>query len=550
MLFLQNASGQQAEIGSTRSEVRLQFRVRYVTPEAVYFNGGRADGIRPGDKVGVMRNGKKVVELEVKYVAEHSASCLIKPESRANPGESVLVRLDDVILSNISRQEFLKRTRSSEQLAEEKLTTPTQKKKRVTSVEPKRYPKRQRKVNNSLNGQVSVQAFGQQDKGLQRFDFLESSAYLRLSFERPGGLPLRLMARVRSSQNYQQLGTNRMEKQPALHRVYEIALEYTSPEMPIEFAVGRMLRNEMRGVGYLDGVALGYRLNEIWKAGVFAGTQPEPHHYKFRPDEKKLGGFLQMTTAVGKSSELTLAATGIGRYIHQQLSREYLTTQVDLNLARQLYLTQYLEIDFNRRWRRKVSKGAFDLSNTYFNATFYPRVWISFGASYDARRLVRTWETQSIADSLFDQALRQGWRASASLQPTALTRFTLDGGLQKHRDTPEVYSISVSGSVSNLLRSGVGISARLSYFGNSLSAGYYPAIDLSQSFFGVVYATVGGGAYIYRMGNGGNSQSNPWERLRLDLNLARRFFLSGTFENFHGDTMNFARGFFDLGWRF
>jgi hypothetical protein len=64
----------------------------------------------------------------------------------------------------------------------------------------------------------------------------------------------------------------------------------------------------------------------------------------------------------------------------------------------------------------------------------------------------------------------------------------------------------------------------ISYFGNALSFGYYPAFDVSRSFFGVIYVTVGGGAYIYRMGNGGKSQSNPWERLRLDINLARRFF--------------------------
>jgi hypothetical protein len=66
----------------------------------------------------------------------------------------------------------------------------------------------------------------------------------------------------------------------------------------------------------------------------------------------------------------------------------------------------------------------------------------------------------------------------------------------------------------------------------------------------VLYLTAGGGAYIYRFQNGDKSQVNPWERLRLDINLTRRFFLSSAFENFHGETMQFLRGFFDLGWRF
>jgi hypothetical protein len=534
----------------TQNEVRLQFRVRYVTPDAVYFNSGRADGVRSGDHVWVTRNGERLVQLEVKYLAEHSASCPMKPEDRENLGSSLPVQIGDGILWLIPRQEFLRRTAPSDQPEEERRAPSTQKKGRGARSEPKRYPRRRQKVNNVLNGQISTQAFGQKDKGPQRFDFLESSAYWRLHFERPGGLPLRLATRVRSSQNYRQAGATGMQKQPALHRVYEITLEYTTPEMPLELAVGRMLRNEMRGVGYLDGVTLGYRFNEIWKAGIFAGTQPESYRYEFRPDEKKLGGFLQMKTAMGKNSDLTIAATGVGRYIHQQVSREYLTTQVDFNFARQMYITQYLEMDFNRNWRRKASANAIDLSNAYFNTSYYPRTWISFGVSYDARRLVRTWETQSIADSLFDRALRQGWRANLTLQPAALTRITLDGSLQKHRDTPDVYSASIFAGVSNLRRSGVGISTRLSYFGNSLSAGYYPALEVSRNFFGVVYATLGGGAYLYRMGSEGKTQSNPWERLRLDINLTRRFFLSSTFENFHGNTMNFVRGFVDLGWRF
>jgi hypothetical protein len=413
-----------------------------------------------------------------------------------------------------------------------------------------RRTNRPKKVDNLLNGQISLQSFGQKDRSPQQFDFLESSAYLRLDFERPAGLPLRLTARARSSRNYRQIGMSRTQQQPALHRVYEIALEYNSPVSPVELAVGRTLRYELRGAGYLDGLVLGYRVNEIWKAGVFAGTQPDLYRYEFRSDQKKLGGFVQMKTPLGKSAEINFGATGVGQYMQQQVSREYLAAQVDFSVARQLYLTQYLEIDFNRKWRRRMSASALDLSNAYFNATYYPRPSISFGASYDARRLVRTWETHSIVDSLFDQALRQGWRASVALQPTALVRLALDGGLQKQKGMPNGYSANISANVSNIGRSGVGINARLSYFSSGFSAGYYPGLDLSRSFFGMIYATLGGGAYIYRMGNGAPAQSNPWERLRLDANLTRRFFMSSTIENFHGDTMKFVRGFVDFGWRF
>ena len=130
-----------------------------------------------------------------------------------------------------------------------------------------------------------------------------------------------------------------------------------------------------------------------------------------------------------------------------------------------------------------------------------------------------------------------------------MTRFAIDGGWQGQKNSPAVYSAGISASATSFLY-GLSFNARLSYFGNSLSSGYYPALDLSRSFFGVVYATLGGGAYVYRVGNGISSQTNPWERIRLDFNLARRFYLSSTLENYHGDTMRFVRGFADLGWRF
>lgn len=531
------------------ADVSLEFSVRYLTPEAVYFNGGTINGIRAGDRAWVVRNGQKLMQLEVKYVAEHSACCLLKTETSAT-GADIIVRPQDRILVVIPREEALKRTRPTEQPPQERRTAVSAPQARVAPNSPKRYAIPRRNANNVLSGQISLQAFGQRDQSAQRYDFFQPSAYWRLNFVRPSGLPLRFIVRGRSSQNYQRLGTTNLPPQPAQHRVYEIAAEYTGAATPIEIAIGRLLRNELRGVGYLDGVTFGYKANSTWKTGAFYGTQPNPYDYKFSLTEKKLGGFVQMKTGLGKEAELLATATGVGQYMQRHVSREYLAAQADFSLARQFYFNQYFEIDYNRNWRRQASGRAINLSNIYFNAAYYPRNWVSLNASYDARRLVRTWETHVLADTLFDRALRQGWRASVSLQPAALFRLTFDGGVQKHRDTPDMYSAGVFASVSNLWRSGVSVSGRLAYFGNSLSAGYYPALDLSRSFFRVLYLTAGGGAYIYRFQNGDKSQVNPWERLRLDINLTRRFFLSSAFENFHGETMQFLRGFFDLGWRF
>jgi hypothetical protein len=528
-------------------EARREFRVRYVTPDAVYFSGGTVLGVRVGDKVWVSRNNQKIAQLEVKYVSEHSASCLLEKASLA-AGSTPAVRVDDVVLWSIPMPEFMKRTRPVEEPAPS-APAPVKGKAPTTSSAPRRVVSTRRSLESHVDGQLSVQSFGQRDRGSQQFDFSESSAYFRLNLERPGGLPVRLLTRMRASRNQSSAGGGSLQTQTSRHRIHEIALEYNVSSVPLEFAVGRMLRNELRGVGYLDGAALGYRLKPRWKAGIFYGTEPDLYDYSLRLEQRKVGAFVQAKPVIGETAEFMISATGVGQYMRGQINREYMATEIDFSFARQLFVMQYLEIDLNRAWRRAASANALTMSNAYFNTSYYPTSLLSFGLSYDARRLLRTWDTRALADSLFDQSLRQGWRANIAVQPTSMTRFALDGGWQGQQNSPDVYSAGLSASATNFLY-GLSLNARFSYFGNSASSGYYPALDLSRSFFGVVYATVGGGAYVYRNGNGGPSQTNPWERLRLDFNLARRFYLSSTLENYHGDSMRFVRGFADLGWRF
>lgn len=537
---------------SDEKEARREFRVRYVSAEAIYFNGGTELGVQAGDKVWIMRNGERVVQLEIKYVSEHSASCLLETEQRQASvvaARLLPVRVEDAVLWMIPLAEFQKRMRPAEAETKAQPATSPRKMLGATTAAPKRYIAA-RSRNNLLHGQVSLQTFGQKDRSPQPFDFFESSAYLRFTMERLGGTPVRLVTRMRVSQSFRAVYAGDLQRQAWSQRVYEIALEYAAAGAPFEFALGRMLRNDLRGVGYLDGLTLAYRVHPNWKLGVFAGAQPDFYRPGFRFVEKKYGGFVQAQKSFNETSNVALMAAGIGQYQQGHINREYLAAQIDCNWMRHFFLTQYVELDLNRAWRSTLGAGRLAMSNAYFSASYYPASRFSCGLSYDTRRLIRTWETRTLADSLFDQNLRQGWRANVALQPNALVRFALDGGWQGQNEASAIYSAGASAQCSNLWRSGVSVSARFSYFGNAQAAGYYPALDVTRGFGGIVYATLGAGTYLYRNGNANTKQANPWERLRLDFNLSRRFYLSSTVENFHGDTMRFVRGFADLGWRF
>ena len=55
--------------------------VRFRSSDTVYLNAGRLAGLVVGDRFEVLHGAKTVAEIEVVYVADHSASCRIVTES-------------------------------------------------------------------------------------------------------------------------------------------------------------------------------------------------------------------------------------------------------------------------------------------------------------------------------------------------------------------------------------------------------------------------------------------------------------------------------------
>src|SRR5688572_27763528 len=58
-----------------------QIAVSYRSATSVYVSGGRAAGLAVGDRLNVLSGREVVAELEVAFLAEHSASCRILKET-------------------------------------------------------------------------------------------------------------------------------------------------------------------------------------------------------------------------------------------------------------------------------------------------------------------------------------------------------------------------------------------------------------------------------------------------------------------------------------
>ncbi len=68
------------------------YRIKYRSIDRVYLEGGKADGLMQGDRVGLSLGDSLVVMLEVAYASDHSASCkIISGEAELKTGQLLAV---------------------------------------------------------------------------------------------------------------------------------------------------------------------------------------------------------------------------------------------------------------------------------------------------------------------------------------------------------------------------------------------------------------------------------------------------------------------------
>ena len=93
-----------------------------------------------------------------------------------------------------------------------------------------------------------------------------------------------------------------------------------------------------------------------------------------------------------------------------------------------------MELDINRDWRKERTGNTISLSSLYLSGFLkFSNQW-STQLSYDNRRNYYYYQYISIADSLFDDAFRQGLRLRINMNALKNIRFYLSGGIRKREN--------------------------------------------------------------------------------------------------------------------
>lgn len=513
------------------------YKVKYITAEHVYLDAGAAAGLSVGDVLYIVRSQEQVIaKIEVVFVAENSASCKILSFQES-------VRAGDVAVA----------VEKKEKPAQEPAEEPEVEAPLPAELEPARHGReRSRGASTRLSGSISAQFYHLDDRTESNLDFTRPALRVNLRARRLWGRELTFRVRTRTYHNMRTRPYNLgAPKDEWRNRVYELSLSYDEPAAPVNFRMGRIISNFISGVGYIDGGQLQYNMSRSLRLGAFAGTRPDWRTSSFQTEVAKYGGYLNFSSGSYQTSYFESTLAGAMEQNSGTVSREFIYLQNILNFGSSLNFFQSAEVDINRDWRKEKTGESVALTSLYLSGRYRVTNGLTLGAIFDNRKNYWTYEIQTLADSLFDDALRTGLRGNISLRLPGSSYLYANAGMRKRQSDPEATrSFSAGFNNSNLFLRGLFLQLNAAGFNGPVTDGYNGSAQIGQNFSAGHRLAVEYGAYAYTIANPDETRTNRWARAYVDVMLLRRVFVSGQYEYAWGQDLDGQRILAEIGYRF
>ena len=516
----------------------LRFAVKYVSAENVYLNGGSADGLKVGDKLILKKTGGCTTELEIVFVAEHSASCTFAVDSCG-------IAVGDVAYftgSNIP--ESTTSPDSSIQLQVVPDSAPTS--------PPSKPVSRARKLPARFSGSLAVGYYSWNDRSASNLDFQQSTARLNLKVRRLFGREVTLNFRGRGRYDQRDRSyTSLVDRQAWENRMWELSLSYDEPQSRFNGAVGRILPRRVASAGYLDGALVESHLSEKTRVGLLAGAAPQ---WAYDPDAlsiQKAGAYVTYIAGTAATTYVEQTIAVIGEYHSGDVSRELASLQGRISHGNQWGVYHTTEFDLNRGWRKEKTGNSISLTSVYLNGWYRLSKGARLSLAYDNRTNYWTVDTRSTVDSLFDDHLRQGVRSQLDLSLPHNIQSSLSFGLRDREGEPDpTYSYSVNLSKSTLWSATSRISGQYAVFDGPTEHGYNYSARASDYVRTQLLLSFGLGGYSYRADAGVDNRTSQWIELGGQCDFRRNWFVGMTAQFNSGDDIDGLRLQSEIGMRF
>lgn len=332
-------------------------------------------------------------------------------------------------------------------------------------------------------------------------------------------------------------------------KIYSLSVKYDFNE-DLNLVVGRDINRNITNIGAVDGFQLSQKLNNF-NVGVIAGSRPDYTNYGFDYKMFEFGGYVSHSNNFGdgimQNSIAVLQQTN-----DFKTDRRFLYFQHSSNIIQPINLFVSSEVDLYKK-ELGISSSTFSLTGLYLSLRYRPSRIINFNASFDSRKNVIYYETfQNYADSLYENATRQGVRFGVNVRP--LNNLSLSGSYGYRFQANDLRT--TTNIAGNLTYSNVPfLTGSLGVSWNNLKTSYLDGniygIRYSRDLFSdVIYSTLSLRRVNYNFINGTPALDQQIVGLDFSCKIMKQLSLSISYEGTFEKVSNYSRFFFNLTKRF
>lgn len=487
----------------TADTVERTLKITFVSADLVYLNGGRAVGLAVGAKPVVYRDEQRITELEVLHLAEHSSACRF-----IGPAASIVI--GDVARVTVELKPVIE---SSTTAADSQQTAPGS-----SSLEPgKSTPERTGPaIHPDASGSIAFLYSDWGDHSDAELDFSQARLDIDLRVEPlwTPGLSFALRTSGRQDRRYTSIDGSSSDSWES--RIATFALEYKQEGSRVGMAMGRINPARVGAIGRLDGASFEYRVTDPVRVGVFAGANSQWQYTENRPDLQTYGAYAGYRKGSARNLLVDQTFSVVGQYHGGTASREALFAQGRITRNGRWNLSHSVEVDVNRGWREKESGQVLSLSTAYAQGRVNLTRSVAATVSYDTRKSFRTYETREIADSIFDDRIRQGVRGQLEVSLPEGIVASAGVGVRSVAVEPD-RTVSYNGSIrkQGLFNAKSTVSIQGAAFNSDANSGHNINASIGQGIRQRDWISLGAGLYSYSLEGESAARTNR----RVDLTV-------------------------------
>ncbi len=546
------------------SDLRTAFRVKYITPDAAYLDGGRAAGLAEGMKLvvrdlpnsgAVASEGSDsaaagdVAELVVLSVAETSSVTEIHTPKRA-------VKIGDLAYLSSADQQSL---------VEKNALSATRKYPAVISFTENdtlddearaQVPKPPLPSVNRARGRIGFDYIGVKSHDGSGIQSSNLGMVVRADITRIGGSYWNVSGYWRGRFSKTSAGPQTLDD--LINRTYHIYTTYDNPNSAWVAGFGRLYLPWATSLDTLDGGYFGRRLKQGVTAGVFLGTTPDPTSYSYAPNRELGGGFVNFEGGSYENLHYSSTSGGGLKMMSWTPNRPFLFFENGIFYKRIFSVYQSAQMDSQPGYDYTNPDGTvghqngtgFGLGRNFLTlrVQVHPRVEVSFNHSYF--RDLPTFDPSLIQTGLLDKYLMQGFSAGTRVEIHKQVWLSADLGMSNRtgdakNSLNQMYAITFG----HLPWINMHADARYTRFTSSFGSGSYEALSLSKNLGETLQLQILAGRQNFAS-TLTSGDSSRFVNAMVETALGEHYFVQGGGTVTRGNQTNYEQWIFTFGYRF